>query len=408
MKTKLVILVIIITLAVIIEPNIVFGQFALMQKFNSGTPIIMEEAVPVALNIRGHKIFVKARINDSPDEYNFIFDTGAITMLSSRLAEKLGIEKGFIMPTPDSAREAHCTKEEVKIMLGEVGVDDFMPVIFDLIVSSDYEIDGFIGADFMRFYCVTLDYSEGTAIFSESCDEKHEKASIGVEMVQHVPLRFPLVECTINDSIKVKAMIDTGSPYRLVLPISLLDEYPELKDGPILKSRGLIAKWPFTSVPHNYLVRLPSFKIGDYEIADLPALCAELPGEVGFPLLGKGFLDNYAISLDYPGNELILNPIDSQKSECDYISAGLVFKKEDKSTRVGGIWESSSADLNGIEPGDYVITINSKKADDLSMDQLNAILNDESIKVIECLIKNESGERQVTLIKKNLLSDVIN
>ena len=58
--------------------------------FYSSTSIIPFELI-------GHKIFVKVKINNSPKNYRFLFDTGAFTCISEKLATKLTLKREAVL-----------------------------------------------------------------------------------------------------------------------------------------------------------------------------------------------------------------------------------------------------------------------------------------------------------------------
>jgi hypothetical protein len=83
-----------------------FTQLQMMIKFNSGTPVFERDSIVIPIDLKGHKIYVKAKINDSQKDYNFIFDTGALTAIDERLAKELNLEKGEELPTGQEGDKA--------------------------------------------------------------------------------------------------------------------------------------------------------------------------------------------------------------------------------------------------------------------------------------------------------------
>ena len=137
--------------AVLLPLILACTYFEMMQKVKSGTPVFGKESSAIPIDLRGHSVYVKVKINDNPKEYNFILDTGALTTLDTQTATELDLEKGAKIP---GAEGAHLIKSKILVSLGDMQVKDFMVPMFDLPEASDTDphIDGFIGSDFLRFF----------------------------------------------------------------------------------------------------------------------------------------------------------------------------------------------------------------------------------------------------------------
>ncbi len=59
--------------------------------YPQNVPVQKEGIIPFAL--KDHIILVKGKINDGPEEYNFIVDTGGVTMLNDETAAKLQLKR---------------------------------------------------------------------------------------------------------------------------------------------------------------------------------------------------------------------------------------------------------------------------------------------------------------------------
>jgi S1-C subfamily serine protease len=199
-------------------------------------------------------------------------------------------------------------------------------------------------------------------------------------------------------------MIDTGSPFGFVLPISFVDR---IRDSSKTKSRGAMAEWPFTSTEYNYLVRIEHFTLGTLELQNIPVLLAELPANLSSPLIGKEFLSQFLVTLDYPANELILLPYNDEQFRNNLFSTGLaLMKNEKKRTVVRGLWEGSPADKAGIQVGNEVLEINSKSTKDLSLREIDEILEDDAVETIELMVRFGETESGI-ILKKEMLFPVI-
>jgi len=340
----------------------------------------------------------------------FIFDTGALTFINQKAANELGFEKGNEMPTMKEDEKAYLTKP-VSISLGEMKVEDFIIPIMDIqqVFSSGLIADGFIGSDFLRFFNTTIDYENKEIIIAKNYIKgENSKKKYQTKIETPFPFRFPTFNIEINDTIKVKGIIDTGSPYSIVFPLS----YAEKIDGPLkkqlIKSKGCIAKWPGTSSDYNYLLRIQNLKIGEFEVKDIPVLFADLPKQFTSALIGKEFLDEFLIQINYPSNEMFLIPDKHLNFNTNIFTTGLALRKgKNNKTYIKGFWEGSAADNNLIKIKDEIISINGENTSELSIEDINNILEDNQIKDIELKIRDNKNFRTVILKKEMLFPEIV-
>ena len=377
--------------------------------FNSGKPVMEKENSSIPFDLYGHIIFVEVKINDSQKAYNFLFDTGALCFIDEKAADELHLEKGMEMPTMGEIPKAYLTKSPVQISLGDVKVKDLIVPISDFsnFLKSGHgpQMDGFIGSDFLRFFKVTIDYRKKVLIFSSNSGSSDPPCDgYKIKFENHFPIRAPMAEIEIDREIKIKGMIDTGSPYLIVCPLALMEDQDFLKGRKFIMSEGIMAKWPISDIDKNYLSRFKSLKIGSLEIRNIPVLFAN----TGNVLIGRDFLDQFIVTINYPANELILRPNGKPAFESNLFSAGLALERieENNKTVVRGFWKGSPADKSGFKVGDEVLEINSKKAKDLSYFEIKSILNNDTIPIIELLIKCDEGVREIVLNKEMLFPEI--
>jgi hypothetical protein len=389
-----------------------YAQLQMMKKFNSGTPVFEKDRSVVPIDLKGHPIYVKAKINDTQKEYKFILDTGGPTIIDERLAKELNLEKGEELPMGQEGGKAYLTRKGIIIGLGDLKVKDFIVVVADLpeILHPCPNVDGFIGSDFLRFFQVTIDYRQKRIVLSRSDYPLEPVAGAYEADIQLLfPFRFPLVKYKVDEDIEAQAMLDTGSPFAVVFPLSLIERQKFTENNKPIKSKGLIAKWPFTSADCNYIARVKSIKIGALEIQDIPVLYAELPGNVSYSLLGNDFLSHFLITIDYPKNKLFMLPYGDSEFKKNLFSTGLgLVKDESDRTLVQGFWEGSPADKGGIQLIDEVLEINSRGTKDLTLREINKILENDMIETVELLIRGPQGEKKLALRKEMLFPEIKN
>ncbi len=355
----------------------------------------------ISFDLKGYFILVKCRINDAKEEYNFVVDTGALTFIDKTLADDLKLKQQGQMAKIN------------RLLVGGYPVENvFVFTNFDLQLlktASGITLHGIIGSDFLEDYLVTIDYEKQQLILSsasESLAAEKEKNGKGylVPFKSHPINRSPMIKCNLNGMIEVEAMIDTGQPFSLVLPLNFLENTGALMQKETLKANGVIAKWPMTKSTDNYLSRVKSIEAGTLKMNKLTTFYAELPAVLSVPLLGKDFLSQFLVKINYPKNELLLLPRPGCRTKDNLFSAGLSLEEEGKdSVVVRGVWEKSPAYLAGLEVGDRILEFNSKKLTFESHQEFWLLLQDDKVKTIEVVIQKSNGSRKILLQKKNLL-----
>lgn len=359
-----------------------------------------KEAV-IPFELLDYIILVKCKINDSKEFYNFILDTGGVTVIDKTLADELELKQ---------------LGPQAKIntfFLGEYAVEKvFVFTNFDLKqfrTSYGIDVSGIIGSDLLEDYIVTIDYEKQQLILSTdmealALEKKSNQAGYFLKFTKHPINHAPMIKCKLNGNIEVEAMIDTGQPYSLVLPLKELERTGVLKQKNTIKAKGVIVKWPGTTSPDNFLTRLECFEADGLKINNMMTVFAELPVMLSVPLLGSDFLSRYLIKIDYLHEEILLIPKTGYQGLNHSFSAGLQLEENaENHLLVRGIWEKSPADLAGIQIEDRILEFNSKKVTPELHQELWLLLNNAKLKSVKLLIETKKNPRKILLKKKNLI-----
>ena len=213
-----------------------------------------------------------------------------------------------------------------------------------------------------------------------------------------------MIDCTINENISVSAMVDTGQPYSVVLPLDYLDKMGVRDDPSPVKSKGLMIKWPGTKTIDTYLGRIEQFVQGSLKIRDLMCCFAELPPLLSVPLLGKDYLCQFLITIDYPNDEILFVPYEDAQFVKDMFSFGVNLSTgQNNSIVVDGLWTGGPADKVGIDVGDEIVVCNGMPFSGDAIFELRQLIRDENVKEIKLVVKDEEGQREVVLHKEMIL-----
>lgn len=357
----------------------------------------------ISFELKEHIIFFKGKINDHPEEYNFMVDTGGMTMLNDETANKLQLKR---------------LGNQVKMNSLDIGnyrIDSIFcvaaPDFFKKFDSSiGVTIHGLIGSDLLDRFKVTLDYRQKTLVLSNDTAVTGDPQKGFLFKFKNHPINSaPMLKCKLNGRLEVEAMVDTGQPFPLVLPPDILNKLELSEKKGWIKAKGNIYQWPFTTSRDNYLGRIDSLATGNFKVRNVLTFSAELPSMLSVPLLGRDFLVPYITIINYPKNEILFipQPISPASIPTNQYSIGLYPHLDDNGKIVvRGVWTASPADQVGIDPGDEIVALNGNSLTSANLLELLARLSNDGIKEVSLEIKNTQGRRVFNIKKEKLLPEL--
>ena len=338
-----------------------------------------------------HLLLVKAKINGSADDYNFIVDTGGVACLDKKVAQDLRLKQRGPMAKIDTLELSGLRIDTVMC----VTAFDFRP--FDWLGTP---IHGIIGSNLLERYKVTLDFKARSITFStDTASLRRPDSGFLLTFRNHPVNNAPLVNFKMGDRT-LQGMIDTGQPYPVVCPLESFAEHKDVGVRDFIKSRGLMKEWPMTTVDFNYLARLKSFELGNVKIEGAVCLFAQLPRMLSMPLIGNDFLSQFTIVINYPKDQMVMIPYPDLHWKENVLSIGLTPDlSKDKQVVVKGLWENSPADKAQLEVGDRILSFNAQQATQSNLMELINMMGDDATESITVEIENQTGTREVTLNK---------
>jgi hypothetical protein len=372
--------------------------------FSGGDPVFHREKSVIPFELRGHKIYVPIKLQQSGKIYRFILDTGAFSSIGENVAEELQLNRGTALDAGSEMKRAYLVKEKVSIRLGDMELENFRIISMDYsyFYQTDPELDGFLGSDFLKYFYVAIDYRTRELTLSRyplpsvSYTQKYQ-----VRLQTNNAASLPKLQCQVNDRWSWTGLIDSGAPFTIVFPLSLINKQ-DWRNSPLVESVGVVASWPNSPIQKNYLTRIESLQIGELELHNIPVIFSNTEDII----VGQELLSQFLIYLNYPENELSLYPVGKIFMKSNYFSCGLSLNKTaDNRTLIGAIWKGSAAERADLSLNTEVIKINNQSAESLELSVINRILNDDRIATIELVIKEGYRERTVQLKKAPLLPE---
>ena len=350
--------------------------------------------IPFELN--EHLMIIKGKINGSQKNYRFVLDTGGLTFVDKDVVEELGLKTRGNMAKMNT------------LEMGEVSI----PNIFAFTTFSTEKFRkhgiifyGIIGSNLLERFKITIDYLHQRVILSpEEIQTGENKGGYRLRFTNHRINNAPMIDGMVNGSVPVKTMVDTGQPYSIVFPLEYLDKLEAKNNPSLIKSMGVMIKWPNTSSSDSYLWRIDDIQMGKIHAPDLLCCFAELPRILSVPLLGKDYLSQFLITIDYPHDEILFVPYKNTAFITNAHSFGLSLAMGmNNKVIVEGLWTGGPADEAGIKIGDEVVACNSNPIGGENIAELRKLIQNIKVDTIELTVKNSKGRREVTLRKKMIL-----
>ena len=131
---------------------------------------------------------------------------------------------------------------------------------------------------------------------------------------------------------------------------------------------------------------------------------AELPPLLSVPLLGKDYLCQFLITIDYPNDEILFVPYEDAQFVKDLFSFGVNLSTGENNTIVvDGLCTGGPAEKAGIDVGDEIVACNGTPFSGDAIFELRQRIRDENVKEVTLVVKDVEGQREVILHKEMLL-----
>ena len=342
----------------------------------------------VPFRLVGHIVMVECRLDGNDMPLNFMVDTGGRTFVDPQVARKLGLKtKGFGVKIR-------------RLAMGDIEIENvFGMMVFDFTPWEKFGIhlSGMIGSDLLERFTVTFDYAARKIEFSKARQLDPAVPGLRQNFTTHPINNAPMVPIRIGDMPEMQAMIDTGQPMDLVIPLSMWERIRP--GGNVIRARGVLLKWPMTRSRENRLTRLEGVRVGPLSPTAMPVFWAELPAQLSVPLLGRSFLSRYRVTLCYPAREARFQPIGENTPDAAFSTFGfyLYWDGESGHARVRGIWEQSPAERAGLAPEDIVFSICGKNLEHAVFPDMLNRLEEPGRTTLELEVERNGSRRKLRL-----------
>ncbi|MBL1222431.1 aspartyl protease family protein [Chryseobacterium sp. L7] len=366
------------------------------KKFFKGGEVQLQNPVEkINMRFANDLPFVQVSINGK--SYNFLFDTGAPTVISTAVYTELGLEKKHRSTVKDSQKNKH---DQIFTVLPEMIVDkavfkDVGVVVMDFSVSelSCFKIDGILGANQMAKLFWKVNYSENSLEASTDLTQFNPDDYDIVIPFSPRAQKTPVVE-TILQGKKVDVTFDTGFSGRLKITDNVYDAEKALKSIEVYGTSSVGAYGAGKPAP-GHIFRTETLSLGNKSFLN------EIVATGNASLIGNDFFKNFIFLLDWSGNKIYMKQIRNEPAKLESFGFGYRFIEE-KPT-VAFVFQEENFPL---KVGDSIISINNVNLDNLDKGGachyfLNRVENMQN--AINVKIRRDGKEMEVKLEKREFL-----
>lgn len=338
------------------------------------------------------KIFLNVKIRN--DQYNFLFDTGAFTVISSELKDKINAQKSNII---FEAVDANNVKSKMDVFttntikVGDLSINDVNFSFADISWMSSRackKISGILGANMMKDKIWQINFKNKTLTISDKTETNLSSGSVNIPFTEENFTGVPKIEVKIRGQL-LDYIFDTGSGTSFSLNQQF---YNKIKDNDFLTFEGFLSQSLNSISKGERQVDMMEVQFGDVNIGN-QIIDSSLETK---NLVGTKFMENYLVVLDFISKKIILNPNGNQP---EYNSFGVSFAVHQGSLII--VNKLLVPQLSNLKLSERIIKVNTLDVSNANDDMLCKVkkMLDE-VKVIT--IENESHQK-FTLEKKNLL-----
>lgn len=371
----------------------IFGQPK--KFFEKGEVQLQHPVEKINLRFDNNMPFVKVSINGKT--YNFLFDSGAPTVISHAIYNELNLTKKYKKSVKDSNQN---TQEQIFTVLPEMTVDQVVfknigAIVIDLTPAElgCLKADGIIGANQMAKLFWRINYTENLLEATEDLSLFNIQDYPTVIPFHPKPQKTPIVSTAVYNK-DIDFTFDTGFSGRFEIAEKSFDSTRTKRRIETFGTRATGAFGAAKSTAGT-IFRADLFTLGNGVFRD------ELIATGASDFLGNEFLKDFSFILDWKNNTIYLKRISKETPKLE--SFGFTYRFTDRKPVVSFVLKQENFPL---KIGDNIISINDVLLDHLDQEQacyyfINRIEKDQ--KTITVKVKREDQILDFTLQKKEFL-----
>lgn len=381
-----------------------------------------EEKVSIPFELHNNLIVIPVLLNNQLP-LKFVLDSGvkSAILVDKSLTDFLNLNyvKKFTLSGVGGKKviDAYVTNNVSLNLPGIYGNGHAMLVLEnDLLELKNYlgtDVHGIIGYDLFSRFVVEINYSRKILTLRSQNSFKPKR-------------RYDVLPMTIKDTkpyisarliqddgseVDVQLMVDSGSSQSLFIEQDTGTSKIKMPDSTIYSNIGRGLGGPIK----GHVGRLPTFKIGSYQLNDVIANYPDLETYIDKEkhqlhnrngTIGGEILSRFNVIFDFPGGNFYIKRSSGFKSPFTYNLSGLTVKATGPRFKifvVTEIRENSVGKAAGVKEGDIILSVNGNLSSNLELSDVIGYLNSRPNKKVNLVLKRNDEELKVSFRLKDLI-----
>ncbi|HYJ46238.1 MAG TPA: aspartyl protease family protein [Pyrinomonadaceae bacterium] len=367
-------------------------------------------AVSVPFDLIDNRIVIDVKL-DGKGPFRFIFDTGAVSVVSMELARAEGLRVEGLSRGSGGVGESTVERGQTNISDTAVGSVHLKDEDYGVLSFADNKyvfganrIDGIIGYPLFKRFVVTVDYERRLLTFTEpgQFTYKGPGTVVPIDFDRHLPL----VKGELDD-IPGVFVIDTGARSALLLYGPFVEQH-RLREKYRASIEG-ITGWGIGGPVRSQIVRTLKLKLGAVEVTNLVARLSlqrssSLTSSDHAALVGPDVLKQFTTIFDYSRRQIIFEKNAEYGKPDSYDRAGMWFGLEGDHFEVIDVMAGGPAAEAGLKVGDHILTIDGQSVTTLDLPSARLRFKNDPVKErIRLTIEHGGQRREVVLTLRDLV-----
>jgi hypothetical protein len=323
----------------------------------------------------------------------FAIDTGSVTsVLDARFKSRL-------TPTDRTISDKHGNAGLPLYQIPEATLGENGPSVEGDVACVDmarmrkvsgFDIRGILGMSFLNKHAFCLDFDSGKLTFLHSADRT---AGTPVQLTFDSVMR-PTVQVSLGSDGPMPLLIDTGmiSPGFGEVTTPVFDQLLEEKRLSLIESPSQTITFAGQVTARKGL--LERFKIGDFDMRPMSVR------EGTINAVGLGFLSRFVVTFDFPNKIMYLKKGKRFADPTPQDRSGLMVSRVAGETWLDRVFAGSPAAAGGIESGDVLVSVDGKRANEITLFELRHLLAVDG-REVDLVVRGIGGKRDVKLKLSN-------
>lgn len=306
------------------------------------------------------------KLNDQ-GPFATVFDTGAVNVISSSLAKRLGLkpdEQSLGFGAIGGGTKAH-TAHVGTLSIGDLNVHNQTFFVIDIPAGAGVP-QLLVGWELLQSFAVRIDFIRNELTFIDLDKFTYSGNGAAVRLVLNKHGNGIYFDARV-DGTKGRFQLDTGNQTGFFLNSAFVDKH-HLQQKLHATLRGYNGKGLGGDAPEAWFTRLQTLQLGSVMVRNpvVRLLTAKdnylqtLAGNVG-----QSILRRFTVTIDCRHRVMYLEKVPDWDRREPFNRTGLLYDSQEDGDIVKTVFAGSAAEAAGLKPGDLITTINgAKPADD--------------------------------------------